>query len=254
MPDANGSLKFSPGAILANFSKVTIIDEFNRADIDKAFGPLFSILSGQPVILPYRADPSDPDNSLVEILPLPAETLASYQWAPTANRRLICTLNTYDKASLFQMSYALARRFAWVHLDVPRDLPAFVEEYAARQGWEPHPLTVAAEEQGEAPISRVWAAINEVRPLGPAPIIDVIETTRILTSSPVDDESEAIEWRVVFLHVLAMFVVPLMDGIEQQQAHTLAEQIQDILNPGPGDQPLRDAVQALRSQMVLQSV
>ena len=33
--------------------RVLIIDEINRADIDKAFGELFTLLSGNNVDLPY---------------------------------------------------------------------------------------------------------------------------------------------------------------------------------------------------------
>jgi len=40
-----------------------VIDELNRADIDKAFGQLFTVLSGQSVQLPYTKD----NNEEVEI-------------------------------------------------------------------------------------------------------------------------------------------------------------------------------------------
>ena len=132
MPDGKGGIRFEPGILLRNFDKIVIIDEFNRADIDRAFGPLFSILSEQPVMLPYASDPGDESSPRVEIMPYarpPSGSLderATHEYSPGPNWRLVCTLNTYDKASLFQMSYALSRRFAWIYLGAPTDLAAFV--------------------------------------------------------------------------------------------------------------------------------
>jgi MoxR-like ATPase len=42
-----------------------LIDEFNRADIDQAFGELFSVLSGQAVVLPHRRNEFAPRPSRV---------------------------------------------------------------------------------------------------------------------------------------------------------------------------------------------
>ena len=56
MPDENGELYFNQGKFLEAIAlnKWLIIDEINRADIDKAFGQLFTVLSGQNVELPYK--------------------------------------------------------------------------------------------------------------------------------------------------------------------------------------------------------
>lgn len=60
----DGALEFSPGQFLRCFrtsdgdvkSEWLIIDELNRSNIDKAFGQLFSVLSGDSVELPYERD------------------------------------------------------------------------------------------------------------------------------------------------------------------------------------------------------
>jgi len=66
MPDqdeeTDGNLSFSSGIVLNRYkdrktekqvNEPLVIDELNRADIDKAFGQLFTVLSGQSVQLPY---------------------------------------------------------------------------------------------------------------------------------------------------------------------------------------------------------
>jgi hypothetical protein len=59
-PEADGTLSFKPGLFLSCYKNENtyqqknewlIIDEMNRADIDKAFGSLFSALTGDPITL-----------------------------------------------------------------------------------------------------------------------------------------------------------------------------------------------------------
>ena len=103
-------------------NKWLIIDEINRSDIDKAFGQLFSVLSGDSVELPYQR------KNQVEIAPVEAdeseEELQRISSNPdvfpvTPSWRLLATMNTSDKASLYEMSYAFMRRFNFVHVGIP---------------------------------------------------------------------------------------------------------------------------------------
>lgn len=256
MPDGKGGIRFEPGIVLRNFDKVVIIDEFNRADIDRAFGPLFSILSGQPVVLPYASDPSDPDSPRVEIMPSSRPTEdgpgepAPHEYVPGSSWRLICTLNTYDKASLFQMSYALTRRFAWIYLGAPRDLAAFVREWTAQEGWTDDPLFQGTGEDTEPPIIRIWWAINEVRPMGPAPIIDVMTITRRLATTPPAEDQDAMDWRVAAVHAIKIYVIPQMEGISQDEALNLSTTIEEALRPAEPNGAFNQAIRDLRTQMV----
>jgi MoxR-like ATPase len=110
--DEPSKLDFLPGVVLESIerSRWLIIDELNRADIDKAFGQLFSILSRQTVTLPFRNSAS---GERLTIGPSPATYGVDLNW------RLLATMNTFDKSSLFQLSYALMRRFAFVEVPAP---------------------------------------------------------------------------------------------------------------------------------------
>ena len=119
------ALDFQPGFVTTAIQnkQTLIIDEINRADIDKAFGELFTLLSGNPVALPYihrdassggtrriRLGPEDtPDDAQFETIRIPA------WW------RLIGSMNDADKASLKRLSYAFIRRFAFVPVPIPTE-------------------------------------------------------------------------------------------------------------------------------------
>lgn len=79
-----------------------LIDEMNRADIDRAFGPLFTALAGGDeagMVLDYMAD-------------RPSVTLPQ-------RFRIIATVNEYDTRFVNSMSAALRRRFAKVTILPP---------------------------------------------------------------------------------------------------------------------------------------
>lgn len=73
-----------------------IIDELNRANLDQAFGEVFTQLD-----LDYRGEEHA----------LPIDDVQ----VPLAFR-LIATMNTSDQAQLFSLGYAFRRRFAFVHV------------------------------------------------------------------------------------------------------------------------------------------
>jgi hypothetical protein len=96
-----GSLRFEPGVILERFQRDDegrpanewlVIDELNRADIDKAFGALFSALSGENVTLPYEDD----DGHNIEILNADQtdREYEPYQYFIPEDWRMIATMNT----------------------------------------------------------------------------------------------------------------------------------------------------------------
>lgn len=124
LPDGTG-LKFVPGVVLRSLrtNGWLIIDEVNRADIDKAFGPLFTVLSGgegsvgRTSVLPYITSDGKP----VTIEWSSSTSSAEGVYAITPSWRLIGTLNVSDKASLFRLSFAFLRRFAVIDVPLPAD-------------------------------------------------------------------------------------------------------------------------------------
>lgn len=120
MPNSKGLLEFRAGKFLDAIeqNKWLIIDEINRADIDKAFGQLFTVLSGQDVELPYKVG----ENSIKiktwdELDSKFDEDTSTYYIGQ--NWRIIGTMNVDDKDSLFDLSYAFMRRFMFIEIDLP---------------------------------------------------------------------------------------------------------------------------------------
>ena len=95
-----------------------IVDEFNRAEIDKAFGPLFTALGGDTSGIPLWFGDS-PERQRV--------------WLP-GRFRIVATLNSVDTAYVFGLSQGLMRRFTFVYVGVP-EAERIDEEFkrAARQ-------------------------------------------------------------------------------------------------------------------------
>lgn len=132
MPDQSGQgIKFSEGFFLRaiNEDKWLIIDELNRADIDSCFGELFTVLSGQPAILPFeKPGQEDEDNTTYEphpivILPEGSKTGSLYKqyskYAVQSRFRMIGTMNDADASRLNQLSYAFQRRFNIIRVEAP---------------------------------------------------------------------------------------------------------------------------------------
>jgi AAA domain (dynein-related subfamily) len=123
-------LVFRPGAILDSIQRKRglVLDEINRADIDKAFGELFTVFGGRGAAalrLPLEIDENGTRRRLVLSRPDPTtgkmpttepreHTIAIPHWW-----RMIGSMNDADRASLKRFSLAFARRFAMVPLDLP---------------------------------------------------------------------------------------------------------------------------------------
>ena len=90
------------GKVVKNRGIWLVIDEFNRANIDRAFGQLFTALEYNNLQIPT----TDPEKPFEDLL-IPKDY------------RMIGTLNTADKHFLHTLSDALKRRFAVIELPLP---------------------------------------------------------------------------------------------------------------------------------------
>ncbi len=208
MPADDGRLTFREGIILRAIreQKWVIIDEINRAEIDKAFGELFTVLSGQAITLPYR-DGSAP----IRIVPadFPGKTARDYVISP--GWRIIGTMNVFDKASLFEMSYAFMRRFAFVDVGIPRPNNIFMELI---DRWLSEFNLPAEAENGivTALKTHIFAADSDImkhRQLGPAIALDMISYI-----SQCQKQGEPISLQHVG-EAFLLYAVPQFDGLDE---------------------------------------
>lgn len=112
-------LLFRPGLFVEAIEggRWLIIDELNRSNFDRAFGQLFTVLSGGPATLPFKRRPQGDPISLVPAgSPVPDNT-EPIRVPPSW--RIMATINSFDKHLLFDMSYALMRRFAFIEVGCP---------------------------------------------------------------------------------------------------------------------------------------
>lgn len=237
-PIGNGEIAFIPGIMLKNFDRPFIIDEMNRCDIDKVLGPMFTVLSKHTTTLPYRIKVSDRDSEQYQIFGTFQPGAADPKFSPGPEWRIIATINTIDKASLYQMSYALSRRFAWIFVDVPSDPEGFLTEFITKQ--KSRPLSG----RNGLPLTRVWQAVNSARPLGAAPFIDIINHCLAIDAAfdfdapPKGTASEA------YLDAFMVNVMPMLDGVLKDEMRRIASEVSESI-------ALPDAVSAtLERQMV----
>ena len=213
-------LAFTPGMFLNRFqddegnptNEWLIIDELNRADIDKAFGSLFSALAGDRVTTTFEDD----NGHEIEILGSKEgqdEIVQPWKYHIPECWRLLATMNTYDKMSLYDMSYAFMRRFAFVFIDAPTpdQISEYFDEYIKL--WD-----ITLEDDEKDALREFWQGIQPHRTLGPA-IIEKISHHVENSESGLDE---------ALTSGIAMFVIAQLEGLpEPQQINTVRSLIDE---------------------------
>src|SRR5437763_26402 len=119
-PTSEG-LIFRPGLFVEAIEagRWLVVDELNRANFDRAFGQLFTVLTGQAVVLPFkRRGQIQP----IALVPSGVESPPGTDVIRVpATWRIVATMNVFDKNLLFEMSFALMRRFAFIEVTAPDD-------------------------------------------------------------------------------------------------------------------------------------
>ena len=226
-----------------------VIDEFNRANIDEAFGKLFTVFEyrdKQP-LLTHKETGGAP-------FMMPPEF------------RIIGTMNTQDKNTLFNVGFALMRRFAFVEIGLPdpddeyHRMPVFVYFKLKKLGLVPerpegdglwkfeekcrhypsrkfdfydddgnmykcHEKLVKFLEPSEAPKrgDEVALGVRTFRKIGPALIIDSMVT--IFNSVKKYGPELALD------RVIRSNIMPSLEGLERNEIRCMFLHAKEVLGP-----------------------
>lgn len=209
-PDRHGNLQFEEGLFLKCFKEKEtnkplhtwlIIDEINRADIDKAFGSLFSVLAGDEIALPFE----DINGKTIILKPqsVANEKPNDYTYVVSDDWRIIGTMNTVDKSSLYEMSYAFMRRFAFIPVGIPKEITtSLMEDYLKSWNMTEYPNVEILKE--------IWTLINNYRKIGPAIVQDIAKHT-------LENDD--------FTSSIILYVLPQFEGLPIQRIREFAQKI-----------------------------
>ena len=209
-PDRHGNLQFEEGLFLKCFKEKEtnqplntwlIIDEINRADIDKAFGSLFSVLAGDEIALPFE----DANGKTIILKPqsVANENLNDYTYIVSDDWRIIGTMNTVDKSSLYEMSYAFMRRFAFIPVGIPKEInTSLMEDYLKSWNMTDYPNVEILKE--------IWTLINNYRKIGPAIVQDIAKHT-------LENDD--------FTSAIILYVLPQFEGLPIQRIREFAQKL-----------------------------
>lgn len=219
-----------------------VIDEFNRANIDEAFGKLFTVFE-------YR------DKQAL----LTAKETGGAPFMMPPEFRIIGTMNTQDKNTLFNVGHALMRRFAFVEIGLPdredeyKRMPIFVFNKLNKLGIAPERPEGSDDEdwyakemfdfydddgtmfkafnkfmnfleEQELPQSRddeVARGVRTYRKIGPAVIIDSLLT--VFNSRGQYDLDRALG------DVIKSNIMPALEGLERNELKCLMLKAQEVL-------------------------
>ena len=222
-----------------------VIDEFNRANIDEAFGKLFTVFE-------YR------DKQPL----LTAKETAGAPFMMPPEFRIIGTMNTQDKNTLFNVGHALMRRFAFVEIGLPQKddeykrMPIFVFSKLTKLGIAPERPETDEDwyaqnkfdfydddgsmfeafnklmnflEEEELPTSRddeIARGVRTYRKIGPAVIIDSMLT--VFNSRGQYELDRALH------DVIKSNIMPALEGLERNELKCLMLKSQEIFGDNHG--------------------
>lgn len=119
----------------------TVIDEFNRTNMDECLGPMFTAMGSDDKTLKLDYNKGFNDDFLQIKVP--------------NGYRMICNMNKYDRTFTNELSEALARRFKWIYVGAP------------------DAVDYAQEEQIVA--GNVFGTVAGILPVSPVNLMDVEE-------------------------------------------------------------------------------
>jgi MoxR-like ATPase len=236
-PTADGTLVFEEGHFLAAIRNDAwlLIDELNRSNFDRAFGQLFSVLSGQAVQLPYRRSEDGRPLALVPEDAPRKPTSADILTIP--NRwRILATMNVFDKALLFEMSFALMRRFAFI--EVPSPDEATFEALIDR---------TAEGDERCASLAKRLLDLRRIKDLGPAVFMDITRFLRRRLTTDADEGQVAFE-------AFYAYLLPQFEGIGPVKGEELFKLMATLVGPTRRDRVHRTLNEVLGLELAVKRV
>jgi hypothetical protein len=223
----NEGFIFRPGLFVEAIEtgRWLVIDELNRSNFDRAFGQLFTVLSGQPVVLPFkRAGKTKP----ISIVPYGVEPPDETDMIKVPPRwRIVATMNVFDKNLLFDMSYALMRRFAFIEVTSPTD-EVFAELLDCPGG----------------EVVKDLLPLRRFRDLGPACYLDA---ARYAQRRALDEPTRS---RLLY-EVFYGFFLPQFEGMDENRAAQLYKVVAATLDAPEQAEAHRTIGEVLGVEMVL---
>jgi len=212
-PTSHKTLEFREGILLEAIreDRWLVVDELNRAPFDQAFGQLFTVLSGQSVVLPYLHPGSEERVAVV-----PPGGMVPKNSAPVQMKeswRLVATMNVFDKDLLFEMSYALMRRFCFIEVPAP-PIAVYDELINKRVGSD----SIA----GKA--AKALLPLREVKEIGPASFLDL--ASFFVERRLVGEISEG----DLVVQGFYSYLLPQFEGIEEEDGRELLARLKGVLN------------------------
>ena len=146
-----------------------VIDEFNRANIDRAFGQLFTAFEYKEQLKMPIESLDDADNGDFQTFIIPEDY------------RIIGTLNTHDRHFLFNLSDALKRRFDFIEIGIPprdpenREISMVRKKVAADSelsNWMKE--LDSSNEQTDKKLYEIVLFIRKSKPIGTALLISML--------------------------------------------------------------------------------
>ena len=213
-PTSEGMI-FRPGLFIEAIESAQwlVVDEMNRSNFDRAFGQLFTVLSGSAVVLPFKRLGRAQRISIVPAgVEVPQDTdpiRVPPSW------RIIATMNEFDKNLLFDMSYALMRRFAFIEVGTPDDGTFF---------------RLLDSEGGR--VVRDLLPLRRFVDLGPAAFLDA---ARYVQRRSLDRVTRS---RLLYEAFYAYFL-PQLDSVDDASAPRLYELLTEHMDPGEASEVRR---------------
>ncbi|MDQ6667779.1 MAG: AAA family ATPase [Thermoproteota archaeon] len=210
----NSKSKFQMGWITkaAVENKWLLIDEFNRANMNKAFGEMFLAIGYHKITLQPRESEA---YGITEPIEIPE------------NFRMICTMNDFDKNLLLtELSYGLINRFAFVSVMPDGDRERIVVENRVKS----IPGNNDAYEKCKDQISLDYMFINKVRNQRNIGVRTSIDIVAYLTAAVKGENNINDNYKLQCLNdALCSCVLPQFDRLDSSTINAVLDDAKSYL-------------------------